>query len=158
MDALAKKTSSPKISGNRTFLFILAVLWAVSIAFASVANAETKTKGDLVKEAKAIITEISAQQVYADFKADKAVVLLDVRTSNEFTNGHLPGAVNVPRGLLEFKIEKMVPDRSTPIVIYCAVGGRGSLATTSLMEMGYTNVKNMEAGYKGWRAEKLPTF
>ena len=68
------------------------------------------------------------------------MVLLDVRTETEFQIGHLPQAINISRGLLEFRIGETIKDLNTPIVVYCRAGGRGALATQTLMEMGYTNV------------------
>ncbi|MBC8199271.1 MAG: hypothetical protein H8E80_04400 [Desulfobacteraceae bacterium] len=106
------------------------------------------TAKDLVTEAKQNIVEVSV----SDAKAllDKGgYIFLDVRTSKEFKMGHIPGAMHLARGLLEFKIAKKVPDKHANIIVYCKSGGRGSLATSTLGQMGY-NVKNMAGGWKAW--------
>jgi rhodanese-related sulfurtransferase len=64
--------------------------------------------------------------------------------------------MNIPRGLLEFKIAKKVSDKNKEIVIYCKAGGRGCLAAFNLVRMGYKNVKNMDGGWKAWEKAGNP--
>ncbi len=87
-------------------------------------------------------------------------LLLDVREPGELQTGFLPGALNIPRGLLELKADLEFPmreprlaDRDQAIVIYCASGGRSLLAAATLQEMGFTNVKSMACGFGGWQQE-----
>ena len=113
---------------------------------------------EMVAAAKAIITEISV----GDFKQifdNKMPVIIDIRTQKEYEAGSIPGAVHIPRGVLEFKIHKeeswagsrfSSPEKSEPIFIYCRTGGRGSLATKSLMQLGYTNVQSIQGGWEAW--------
>jgi len=84
------------------------------------------------------------------------VLFLDVRTEKEYKKGHIPGAMNIPRGLLEFRIAKMIPDRNASIVVYCRSGARSSLATYTLVRMGYRNVKNMDGGWRAWAKAGYP--
>ncbi len=118
---------------------------------------------ELVVAAKEEIKQISPEQLETQLKKGD-VYVIDVREKSEFDNGSIPGAVLIPRGLLEFKIGKDVfwegvkmkmPNKGQKIVIYCKSGGRGSLATKSLQQMGYKNVENLEGGYQGW-VEQYP--
>ena len=141
---------------KKRFLFVSVLAFVLTLALtAPTAIAKDLTKGDMVTAAKATIAQVSA----ADAKAllDKGgYIFLDVRTSKEFKSGHIPGAVWLSRGLLEFKIAKKVPDKNANIVIYCKSGGRGSLATDTLGKMGYKNVKNMDGGWKAWAKAGYP--
>ena len=112
--------------------------------------AAAKDPMQLVAEAKAKISEVTPQQVKADMDAGKAVILLDVRDAAEFDAGHLPKAMNISRGLLEFKIGGMIADKNANIVLYCRTDARSALATAVLQEMGYSNVKNMQGAFKAW--------
>jgi rhodanese-related sulfurtransferase len=85
--------------------------------------------------------------------------LIDVRESNEFEDGNIPGSFNVPRGILEFKIANedywdqlgmYVPEKDEEIIIYCKKGGRGALSTEALTKLGYRNCKNLTGGWIGW--------
>jgi molybdopterin/thiamine biosynthesis adenylyltransferase/rhodanese-related sulfurtransferase len=85
------------------------------------------------------------------------VVFLDVRERDEWDEGHIPGAVHVPRGYLESRIEGLVPDRTAKVVVYCAVGNRSAFATKSLSELGYENVVNLQGGFTDWKRNGHPT-
>ncbi|HFD11354.1 MAG TPA: rhodanese-like domain-containing protein [Crenotrichaceae bacterium] len=108
------------------------------------------TAQDLVNTAKSNITEIDSNTAMSQVND---LTIIDVREPNEFAEGHLPGAINVPRGVLEFKIgnQPAVADTNTDILIYCLSGGRGALATESLQKLGYRNVKNLAGGIKAWQ-------
>ena len=111
-----------------------------------------KSAHDLVAEAKARIHEIDLDA--ADAAIRDADVLLDVREANEFHAGHIPGAVNIPRGLLEFKLSASpeLTSRDLNIVLYCKTSGRAALATCALHDMGYLNVQSIEGGFDAWSA------
>lgn len=115
-----------------------------------------KSAHDLVAEAKAHIREIdtnAAEQAVRD-----ADLLLDVREADEFQAGHIPGAVNIPRGLLEFKLgsDPQLAERGLNIVIYCKTGGRAALAARALKEMGYLQVQSIAGGFDAWAAADKP--
>jgi rhodanese-related sulfurtransferase len=76
-------------------------------------------------------------------------VLLDVREPNEWALGHIPGAMHIPRGVMESAIETRVP-REHEVVIYCASGNRSALAADVLQQMGYEKVSSMSGGIRGW--------
>ena len=120
-----------------------------------VSIAADMTSKDFVDEAKKQICEVSVSEA-KDLFDKGGFVFLDCRTSKEFKMGHIPGSINVPRGLLEFKIDKQIPDKAAPIIMYCKTGGRGCLATCTLCKMGYTNVKNMDGGWMAWEKAGYP--
>jgi molybdopterin/thiamine biosynthesis adenylyltransferase/rhodanese-related sulfurtransferase len=106
---------------------------------------------ELLKNTKAGIHEISPEDTQALLDAKADVALLDVREADEVAGGHLPGAVHIPRGFLELRIEDAVGDRGRPIVVYCAGGVRSAYAAATLTQLGYTNVKSMEGGFSRWK-------
>ena len=112
------------------------------------------TYRDLLQRTRAEIGEIdgSAGQALLD-----EAVFLDVRERDEWDEGHIPGALHVPRGFLESRIEGLVPDRSQQIVVYCASGNRSVFATKSLLELGYENVVSLQGGYTDWKRNGLAT-
>ena len=141
---------------KRNFILILALIIGAAFAFnAPLALAKDMTAKEMVAEAKKNIASISVSDAKALF--DKGgVVFLDCREPKEFKSGHIPGAVSIPRGLLEFKIGSKIADKNAQIVMYCKSGGRGSLATESINKMGYKNVKNMDGGWKAWTKAGYP--
>ena len=111
-----------------------------------------KSFQELMSEARKDVPELSAQQVNELLSNDgKSHVILDVRESDEWRQGHLEGAVPLPRGFLEIKVETAIPDKNTPIIAYCAGGVRSLLAGKMLKEMGYQNVTSMTGGYNAWK-------
>ena len=113
------------------------------------------TTKDLVAEANEHVTNIPAS-LAKELIDEGGYIYLDVRTAKEFKMGHIPGAIHIERGLLEFKINNQVPDKNAQIVVYCKVGERGSLAAHTLVRMGYKNVINMEDGWVAWEKVGYP--
>jgi len=108
-----------------------------------------KSGPDLVNEAKQRIREVTPKQVQEMQASNADVVYLDVREPNEWNLGHLPGAVHIPRGTLEGRVEQVLP-RDREIVIYCAGGSRSALAADTLQQMGYDRVSSMSGGWREW--------
>lgn len=108
---------------------------------------------DLVKEAQKHVKSITCEELEAMSSSD-GVIVLDVREPSEFDAGHIEGAINIPRGVVEFKIADAIPDKEAKIVICCASGGRASLAGESLQKIGYTNITYLEGGYKEYCGTK----
>ena len=107
---------------------------------------------EIMAEARREIPEVSAQQVNELLKNNgKSPIILDVRETDEWRQGHLENAVFVPRGFLEIKVETAIPDKNAPIVAYCAGGTRSLLAAKAMREMGYQNVSSMAGGYTAWK-------
>ena len=118
------------------------------------------TYRDLLQAVKAEITEIDAQSAHALLAGDAAPVLVDVRELDEWEQGHLPAATHVVRGFLESRIEQVAPDRSQPVIVYCAGGARSAFAAQTLQELGYTDVRSLAGGFTDWKRNgfdvKLP--
>src|SRR5579884_3972735 len=87
---------------------------------------------------------------------DQEIVLVDVREKIEWNEGHIPGAIHVPRGFLELQIEEAVPDKSKTVVLYCAGGVRSLMAGSTLQQMGYRNAISMSGGFGQWKNSGLP--
>ena len=108
---------------------------------------------DLVAAARSRVSEVTPEQLRSRMEE---VTILDVREPHEFDQGVVPGAVYMSRGVLERDIEVMVPDRSTPIILYCAGGSRSALAAATLLDMGYSEVASLAGGFDGWKAAGMP--
>jgi molybdopterin/thiamine biosynthesis adenylyltransferase/rhodanese-related sulfurtransferase len=105
---------------------------------------------EFVRKVKSEITEVDPSEVHG--LLDNGVALIDVRETEEFATGHLPGARHVPRGYLESRIDGAVPDRSQRVVLYCASGNRSALAAHTLQEhLGYEHVESMLGGITLWK-------
>src|SRR5438132_6806136 len=115
-----------------------------------------KTYKQIMDEARKAVPEVSPEQVKATLDKAKPPVVLDVREKEEFRQGYLPGAVSLPRGFLEMRVEETVPDKNAPIVTYCGSGTRSLLAGRILKELGYTNVVSMRGGFSAWKNQGLP--
>ncbi|MBN2039450.1 MAG: rhodanese-like domain-containing protein [Spirochaetes bacterium] len=113
------------------------------------------TADELVAEAKKSIESVSVNEAKNNL-GKKGVVFLDVREPKEYKAGHLPGAINIPRGLLEFFVTKDISDKNTKIFVYCKTGGRSALAAATLVKMGYKNVINVDGGWVAWEKAGYP--
>lgn len=109
-----------------------------------------KTAHDLVAAAKARIQEVAVDQ--AEQAIREADVLIDVREADEYATGHVPGAVLIPRGMLEFRLSNTpaLEPRDLKFVLYCKTSGRAALAACALHEMGYLNVRSIAGGFDAW--------
>ena len=99
----------------------LSVLFSVVAAvflFACAARIADKTPAQLVNEAKAQIKEVSIQDVKRMIDAKEKVIILDIRDSEEYEGEHLPGAINMSRGKLDFHIQELIPDKTAKVVVY----------------------------------------
>ncbi|MDP1645592.1 MAG: rhodanese-like domain-containing protein [Thiobacillus sp.] len=107
------------------------------------------------------VPQLDTAGLLAQLKAQPGTVVIDVRTPAELTlSGYIdaPRFFNIARGWLEFQIEAAVPDKATPIVVYCGVSQRSPLAVDTLIKLGYTNVKNYRDGFFNWKRAGLPTL
>ena len=105
---------------------------------------------ELLRQVKSQIEEVDPSEVKE--LIDEGVAIIDVRETEEFAAGHLPGAKHVPRSYLETRIEGVVPDRTTQIILYCASGNRSAYGTRTLVqEMGYEHVRSMTGGITLWK-------
>jgi sulfur-carrier protein adenylyltransferase/sulfurtransferase len=110
---------------------------------------------ELLQQVKAEIDEIDASRA-RELLTEGDAATVDVRERDEWEEGHIPGAVHIPRGSLEGRIEKAVPDRSQAIVVYCAGGSRSAFAARTLEELGYENVTSLAGGFTDWKRNGFP--
>ncbi|MBC7183541.1 MAG: sulfurtransferase [Marinobacter sp.] len=115
-----------------------------------------KTAHDLVQAAREEIREVPLEQ--ADDAIKDADLLLDVRDADEYRTGHIPGAINISRGLLEFKFsnDPALENRDMKIVCYCKTSGRAALSAQALKEMGYMHVQSIAGGFDAWQEAGKP--
>jgi molybdopterin/thiamine biosynthesis adenylyltransferase/rhodanese-related sulfurtransferase len=113
------------------------------------------TYRDLLQQVKAEIAEVDAGRARELIDSD-APLVLDVREQDEWDEGHLPGAVHIPRGNLESRIERAEPDRSRSILVYCAAGNRSAFAAKTLEELGYEDVVSLAGGFTDWKRNGFP--
>jgi molybdopterin/thiamine biosynthesis adenylyltransferase/rhodanese-related sulfurtransferase len=110
----------------------------------------------LLREIRGATSEVDAGGLAGERQDGAAPALIDVREADEHAQGAIPGAVHIPRGYLELRIERAVPDREAAVVVYCASGTRSVLAARSLRELGYANVRSLAGGFTGWKRAGLP--
>lgn len=120
------------------------------------------TSAILVAEAKARITNLSPENAFRAIEHGKST-MLDLREKEELdATGTFPGAIHIPRGMLEFAVDpghpsynaNVTPDMS--IILACASGARSALATETLHALGFANVANLDGGFKAWVEQGLP--
>lgn len=115
-----------------------------------------QTYNNLLSKVKSEITEVSPAEANQKLQQTPGIKLVDVRERNEWEEGFVPGAVHVPRGFLESRIEETIPDKDAPVILYCAGGVRSAFAAQTLQQMGYSNVYSMAGGFGGWKNASLP--
>jgi len=114
------------------------------------------TYRDVLAGVKKEIREISVDEVKRLLDQGAPCKLIDVRESEEYAHGRLPGALSVPRGFLEMRIEDKAR-RDEQVILYCAGGTRSAFAAKTLQDLGYQNVWSMAGGYNRWHDANLPT-
>jgi len=114
-----------------------------------------RTVADMVEQAKARI-EVTTPAEITGAVSSHEVLFLDIREPEEWEAAHVPEAVHIPRGMLEFRADPASQyydsrlGAGKPIVVSCASGGRSALATAVLMDMGYENVRSLDGGMNAW--------
>ena len=109
---------------------------------------------DYIRTIKEQISEVDPSEVRE--LIDEGIALLDVRETEEWDAGHLPGATHIPRGYLESRIDGAIPDRDQRVVVYCASGTRSALAAKTLTDLGYGHVESMTGGITLWKDRGYP--
>ena len=109
---------------------------------------------ELIGRVRSGIREASIEEARSLLASGAALV--DVREGDEWEQGHLPGATFIPRGYLEQRIETQVPDKTRPVVLYCAGGTRSALAARTLTELGYAQPVSLAGGFARWKEAGLP--
>ena len=114
------------------------------------------TYKQIMDDARRLVPEVSVEDVRSRVDKRDGVTVLDVREKEEYRDGHLAGAISLPRGFLEMRVEETVPDKYAQIIAYCAGGTRSLIAARTLKEMGYTNVVSMTGGFTAWKNAGMP--
>jgi len=111
----------------------------------------------LIKDAREGVEFIGNDELIERINANPKLILLDVRTKDEFDAGHLKGATWIERGIAEFTLARTIRDPAAEIIVYCLKGNRSALVVKKLKQMGYKNVKN-HIGLEGWVKANLPIY
>ena len=109
------------------------------------------TFDEVFSRAKQSVDEVGVGEAERELAENPDIAVIDVREKHEWEEGHIPGAVHVPRGYLELQIEGRVHDKDQPVLLYCAGGVRSVLAARTLHEMGYSNVQSLRGGFTAWK-------
>lgn len=110
----------------------------------------------LAKEAQSRIPEVTPAAVRALQSRSIPFTLIDVREKSEFDQGHIPGAIHLSKGVIERDIEQRIPNKGSPLILYCQKGFRSVIAADNLRKMGYANLASMVTGIEGWRQAGYP--
>jgi molybdopterin/thiamine biosynthesis adenylyltransferase/rhodanese-related sulfurtransferase len=110
---------------------------------------------ELLQQVRAEISELDPSRVRELVEAGD-VLVVDVREQDEWDEGHIPGAVHIPRGNLESRIERAAPDPGRPIVLYCSAGNRSAFGARTLDELGYEDVSSLAGGFTDWKRNGFP--
>jgi molybdopterin/thiamine biosynthesis adenylyltransferase/rhodanese-related sulfurtransferase len=105
---------------------------------------------ELLRQVRSEISEIDATHARERIESGEPVVV-DVREQDEWDEGHIPGAVHIPRGHLESRIERLAPDTGRPVVVYCSAGNRSAFAAKTLTDLGYEDVVSLAGGFTDWK-------
>jgi rhodanese-related sulfurtransferase len=105
---------------------------------------------EMVAKARSAIKVVPAADVKAMIDKKENLILLDVRDGGEFSAGHLPGAMNISRGTLEFNVFSKIADQNAKIYVYCKTKARSTLSTKTLNDLGYKNAVLVDASYEDW--------
>jgi sulfur-carrier protein adenylyltransferase/sulfurtransferase len=109
----------------------------------------------LIRDLRGNLPQLDPDLLAKELK-NGAPIVLDIREADEHAQGMIPSTVHIPRSYLELRIERTVPNRETPVVVYCASGARSLFAARALTELGYANVRSLAGGFTAWKRAGLP--
>jgi len=110
----------------------------------------------LVNDAKSRIRETDIAGYKKMLVQSEKVLLIDTREESEWAAGHAAGALHLSKGIIERDIEAKVPDKQTPMVLYCGGGFRSALVADNLQKMGYQHAISLDGGWRAWQQSGLP--
>ena len=105
----------------------------------------------IVNEARAKVRECSIEDLKTVLDSGSRVLVFDTREDHEWANGHIPGAIHLSKGIVERDIERVVPNLSETIYLYCGGGYRSALVAENLQRMGYTGCMSVDGGFRAWK-------
>ena len=132
---------------------VVGIALVLSLSGIGIANESPEVAAkvkDMVAKTKSTIKTVTAEAAKQAIDSKEKAVFLDVRDAPEFAAGHLPGAMNISRGTLEFNAASKLPDTGAKIYVYCKTAGRSTLATKTLNDLGYKNAVLVDAQYADW--------
>ncbi|HHS48795.1 MAG TPA: sulfurtransferase [Desulfurella acetivorans] len=132
----------------KRLVVLLALTGFLGLAPIKCAYSATPLSEKKVKEAKTCVHNVSVQEAKELIKSGS--IVLDAREYPEYADGHIPGAIWAPRGLIDFQAPAWLPDKNKSYLVYCRSGGRGVVVACELKELGYNNVVNLEGGFNAW--------
>jgi len=140
---------------KRMLVGLVMAIFALSVAGTALAQQKAPAGPppvvqEMVAKAKTSIKAVSPADVKAMLDKKEKAIYLDVRDAGEFSAGHLPGAMSISRGTLEFNVFNKIPEQNAKIIVYCKTAGRSTLATKTLNDLGFKNALLMDAQYEDW--------
>lgn len=149
---------------KRKNVIFLAVFLVVTYAGSSFAVAAVsidqvqKNVENLWKPLKESLPSVTAKEFKKIKDSGEKFILVDTRRKEEYDAAHLPDAIHIDRGVLEWAGPKKLKETDATIYVYCRTGARGALVTQRLITMGYTNTINIYDAFKGWVMEGYPVY
>jgi sulfur-carrier protein adenylyltransferase/sulfurtransferase len=110
---------------------------------------------ELLQQVRDEISEVDAGTA-RELMSARDPLVVDVREQDEWDEGHIPGAIHIPRGFLESRIERTAPDSTRPVLLYCSAGNRSAFAAKTLAELGYEDVASLAGGFTDWKRNGFP--
>lgn len=135
---------------KKAIIFMAGAALVLSLAGLGMAQDMNPKVKAMLDAARADIKTVKAEAVKSALDSKEKAIFLDVRDGGEFAAGHLPGALNISRGTLEFQVFGKIPDQNAKIYVYCKTKARSAMATKTLNDLGYKNAVLMDAPYEEW--------
>jgi rhodanese-related sulfurtransferase len=141
-----------------TLLMVVSLIIPTAVSGSPAAEQVEKNVITHWRSIKKTVPQITAAELKSRMDKGDDLVLLDVRSEADFLAAHLPGALNINRGELEFAVATAIPDTETRIYVYCRTGIKATFAARTLLDIGYTNVVRVTDSFKGWLEAGYPVF
>lgn len=125
---------------------ILIMLLVLSVVLSGCAK-----KSDMVEKDDEIVTDVSIEEAKEIIESQEDLIILDVRTKEEFDAGHIEGAIQIPVEELKNRVSEIEEYKDEPLLVYCRSGNRSSKAVDILVDNDFTNIKHMNQGYMNWK-------
>ncbi len=144
---------------NNKIKFAAVAILGLLLAACGSSDKTFQNVDELIASVEPNVTAIAVQELHQKMDSGASIVIIDVRELNEFNPGYIPGAVNIPRGLIEFNVLNdefweaqflYPPLKTDEIIVYCKKGTRGLLTADVLQHLGFENVKYVKDGFKAW--------
>ena len=135
--------------------FVFMVSLVMSFHFFNLVKAEvTPTTSPHTKVVA--VTKIAPAELLKKMNPQSSVTIIDVRTAEEFQQGRVPGAVNLPHHDIGKTVAQTLIKKDQPAIVYCRSGKRASMAIKTLQDLGYNNIKHLDGDFLGWQSQELP--